>query len=354
MPDPISQLLSRHEDLEILADGEDAGSLMSGWQCENPYSGPFLEEVRQREAVIDRSKYSYLEDDRELRDKISEFHLCLDGSSPEGVFCAAGGAVSLLFTFCACLHNRGVREVYYLPPLYFTFHYALKLFGIRARAVSGLQAFEPAFTFNLPDKKTVLLLTDPVWYIGLPIPGPVLESVKEWQQRTGSAVFVDGSFQYMHWDLTTKEQTAEFEPLSTFRLISPTKLLGIHGYRFAYLLLPAAETTCFSTTYANIYGSTASANCAFADVAVGALKERALTDRLVCLASDRHQRLRDAGKIESVFQPKCGYFTFERINVYLPPEHLMSGEYFDQPRYYGYSRLNLLSPSFALLDVLEC
>lgn len=355
MWNPIAQLLSRHDEMEDSFTDVDAGNFLFGWQCENPFAESMLEATRQRENNIDHIKYVYVEDDENLAIDIRKLHDSLDGLSPEGIFCAPGGAVSILFTFSAFLHNMGIREVYYIPPLYYTMYFAFKLFGIRVRAVSGLHAIEPGFSMNLPKKDTILILTDPVWYAGCVVPETIVEAVIDWQRRTGSLVFVDGSFQYMRWNRETIEASSRLAPNRTFRLICPTKLLGIHGYRFAYTLLPEETRPRFTTAYTNIYGSTSAANWAFAHEAVAAVKSRAITNCLVNRAEARHKGMRAQGKIASVFQPECGYFTFEQINVSMPKEHLMmTGEYFDQPRYPGYSRLNLLSPSFSLLAPLGC
>lgn len=351
MPSPISKLLNRHEEMENSLSGDDAGNLLYGWQCANPFAEKLLEKIWQRANAIDPLKYAYVEDNESLVYALKQLHLKRDDLQPESIFCAAGGAVSILFTFCAYLHDRGIREVYYIPPLYFTLHFALKLFGIRSRAISGLHAIEPGFSMNLPDRKTVLVLTDPVWYAGCAVPEAVIEAVRKWQQRTGSLVFVDGSFQYMRWDGEIRELSSRLEPGKTLRLLSPTKQLGIHGYRFAYVLLPETVRAKFATTYANIYGSTAGVNEAFSHESIIELESSTITNQLMCRAATRHIHLRDQNKIASVFRPECGYFVFEQINVAIPNEHLrMTGEFFNQPRYAGYSRLNLLSPSFFLLE----
>jgi aspartate/methionine/tyrosine aminotransferase len=351
MSSSISQLLDRHEAMENSLSGDDAGNLLYGWQCENPFAERLLETIRQRANAIDHVKYSYLEDDEALAYALKQLHIKRDSVQPECIFCAAGGAVSILFTFCAYLHSQGIQEVHYIPPLYFTLHFALKLFGIRPRAISGLHAIEAEFFMNLPNKNTVLILTDPVWYAGCVVPEAVVETVREWQRKTESLIFVDGSFQYMRWDAELREPTSKLESSKTFRLISPTKQLGIHGYRFAYVLLPEIVNAKFTTTNTNIYGSTAAVNGAFAHESIAELESGIITKQMVCRAATRHAQLREQNKIASIFQPECGYFAFERIKASIPNEHLrMTGEFFNQPRYVGYSRLNLLSPSFSLLE----
>lgn len=349
--DAIAQILLKHEALEVEHGDGDAGNFLFGWQCQNPYANELLLNVKKRSEGIDHVKYIYLEDNHELTQRVKNMQLGFDGVMPSGLFCAPGGAVSVLFSFCAFLSRRGVSEVYYIPPIYYSMHIALKLFGIRVRAVSGLHAFEDGFTMNLPDKNTVLILADPVWYVGISVPDQAIAEIIRWQNKTESLVFVDGSFQYMRWNETVTEASAKLSPEKTFRLVSPTKSLGVHGYRFAYTLLPENFLTEFSNTYTNIYGSTAAGNLAFAFEAISAMEKRSLTNSLIRLAKARHERLRKKGTISSVLKPECGYFAFEKINVTLPEGYLMmTGDYFDQNRFLGHSRLNLISPSFCVLD----
>jgi hypothetical protein len=81
------------------------------------------------------------------------------------------------------------------------------------------------------------------------------------------------------------------------------------------------------------------------------METRELTNKLIDVIRDRHQRLRNSGKTESVLSATCGYFVFEKLNQELPDHYVrMGGEFFDQARYPGYARINLLSPSFHLLE----
>jgi histidinol-phosphate/aromatic aminotransferase/cobyric acid decarboxylase-like protein len=286
----------------------------------------------------------------ELVGKIIELHQKLDGITAIDAFCGAG-ATALLVTIAAHLRSQGLEEVYFIPPVYFSLHFAMRLFGIRSRQVSARHAFEPDFKMNLPDKRTFLFLTDPVWYAGIPVPQHVLTPIREWQARTGSTVLIDGSFQYMPWNKTVSEATAHLDPTKTIRLISPSKSLCIAGYRFAYLLGPNELRAKISHTYTNIYASASADAIAFGHEAVRAMEARELTNKLVDIIRDRHRRLRNERKIESVLSPTCGYFVFEKLNGHLPDDYVrMGGEFFDQPRYPGYARINLLSPSFYLLE----
>lgn len=346
------EILQLHEELEIMFGDGGGGDFLFGWQSINPFAGSLLAAVKDRAEGTDYTKYCYMETDEVLAGEVVDLHGAIDGVKPEDALCAASGGTSLLFAFGYWLARNDIKEVYYIPPIYFTLLNSLRRFGIHARALSGYHSFEKEFRLNLPPKKTVLILADPVWYAGIPVPEDVLGEVAAWQGRTGSLVFVDGSFQYMRWDRRTHEPTARFDPTNTIRLISPTKSLVVHGYRFAYCLLPKAFKPTLSNSYTNVSGSSAADNIAFAYEAVRAIRERTLTEQLIELAAGRHAKLRSMGRIESPLTPQAGYFVFEKINVPLPDDTLrMDGRYFGQPRFPHHTRFNLLSTKYHLLEM---
>jgi histidinol-phosphate/aromatic aminotransferase/cobyric acid decarboxylase-like protein len=281
---------------------------------------------------------------------LMELHEKLDGSRPQAIVCGAGSS-TLIFTFCTWLRTNGYREVFYLPPLYFSLHFALRLFGIRARAVSGRQPYEPNFRINLPTERSVFIVTDPIWYAGLPLDARIVTEIDNWQMNTSSTVFVDGSFQYSRWNGVESEATASLDPTLTFRLICPTKILAAHGFRFSHMLLPPALLEEYKHIYSNIFGSASLESIAFGRAAAKIMSNGRVSKNLMQLASGRHAKLRRMGAIVSELNPSCGYFVFEKVCRQLPVQTLlMDGKYFQQKRYAGYSRINLLSPSIGLLD----
>lgn len=348
--DPIGRLLNLHHVLEVEHDDGDKGNFLFGWQCENPFAGSLLDATRERSNELNHTQYSYLEEDAALTSKIRAAHGLLDGVEPDDVFCGAG-ATALLVTLAAYFRMKGIQEIYFIPPIYFSMHFALRLLGIRARPVSARHAFESGFSMNLPNHEAVLLMTDPIWYVGQPIPTQIISEVADWQRRTQSIVLIDGSFQYMPWNNIINEPTARLDPSRTARIVSPSKSLCVAGYRFAYLLMPSAWRRDVSHTYTNIYASASVDTIAFGHEAVKAMSQRELTNRLMTRAVQRHNILRSTGRTESVLEATCGYFVFEKLKFDLPSNYVrMGGEYFDQPRFPGYTRINLLSPSFYLLE----
>jgi histidinol-phosphate/aromatic aminotransferase/cobyric acid decarboxylase-like protein len=342
-------LIKRYEELETLYGDGPSGNFLSGWQCVNPWSETVQKRIDDVRLTIDGSKYHYFDDDKMVERGLSDLHQDVDGVVPQSVLCGEG-ASSLIFTFCAWLRQMSVSEVFYVPPLYFTFHYALRLFGIRARPIAGKHSFEAEVVWNLPCVAVVLLVCDPIWYAGMPLDEAQVARLIDWQRKTGSTIIVDGSFQYMRWDGTSHEPTAHLDPDRTIRLVCPTKALAVHGYRFAYATMPALWRKELSVMHSNGYGSVAADNIAFAKAAVSLLREGHVRASLMKLASSRHRTFRASGTIAADWQPGCGYFIFERITSSLPADApLMDGSFFEQRRYEDHVRINLLSPSIDIL-----
>jgi aspartate/methionine/tyrosine aminotransferase len=348
--DGVSELLARHADLEAAHGDGDGGSFLSGWQCQNPWISEIRSAVEQEETRLAAERYFYFEDDAQISDGLMRLHEKFDGSKPQAIICGAGSS-SLIFTFCTWLKTNGYREVFYLPPLYFSLHFALRLFGIRARAVSGRHPYEPDFTINLPTERSILIVTDPIWYAGLSLDVKLVTKIGEWQKNTRSTVFVDGSFQYLRWNGVQDEATASLDPMLTIRLVCPTKIVAAHGFRFSHALLPYVLLEEYKHIYSNIFGSASLESIAFGRAATKIMLLGRISKNLMLLASRKHTKLRRTGAIISELNPSCGYFVFEKICRQLPDKILlMDGKYFEQKRYVGYSRINLLSPSIGLLD----
>jgi aspartate/methionine/tyrosine aminotransferase len=348
--DSLIGLLNRHAELESRHGDGDAGRFISGWQCENPWEDEISEAVLRERQQIRATDYLYFDHDPAITSRILQFHETVDGISPPSVLPGAG-ASSIIFTFCAWLRDMNIEEIFYIPPLYFSAHFALRLLGIRARPVSGRQIYEDGFSINFPSAKSVMMLADPLWYAGISLSEDLIKALVDWQHRTGSLVFVDGSFQYSHWSRQKLEQSARFDPDHTVRVICPTKPLAAHNYRFAYGLFPKTMHEKCAHIYANVYGSTSVDNVAFARTAASMMLDGEITGSLMDLASSRHRALRARAKISAPWQPSCGYFVFEKVIAPLPEGTLlMDGSFFEQKRYPGFTRINLLSPSISMLD----
>jgi aspartate/methionine/tyrosine aminotransferase len=338
----LSGVLRRHAELERLHGDGDGGDFISGWQVENPWARSLKNKVAAEMRRLPAERYVYLDQDEGLASGLRQFHRAADGVEPEALFVGAG-ASSLLVTAAAYLSRMGVSEVFYLPPLYFSMHAALKIFGIRARPIRARHAFEKARPPRWPTSKAVLLLCDPLWYAGVPVAQETMSELATWQEATGSLILVDGSFQYMRWDGALDEPSARLAG-PTIRILCPTKALGLHGFRCAYALMPAALHGAFGELYGYLYASASLGDLALARVAIGELDRRTVMRGLMKIAAARHRSLRDAGVISAEWDPEAGYFTFEKVNAPGPLPLLMDGTYFEQRRFPGYYRINLLSP----------
>jgi aspartate/methionine/tyrosine aminotransferase len=327
-----------------LGDG-DRGRMLSGWQCENPFVSDLLLEVRSRSDAVDFREYTYFDADEALADKLVGLHRRLDGLAPPAVL-AGAGASPLIATFIASLADTGVKEVHYIPPLYHTLPTGLDRYGIKLTPVAHSHTYEPGFALDLPTSPSVLLLTDPVWYAGVAVPTQVLQQIRQWQDQTGSTVFVDGSLQYLPWGEDRSEASALLSPEHTYRLISACKQLAINGFRFAHLLLPKNAVDRLAWTYANLCGPASAESVVFAHAAVAAVADGAVSRALTNRASARYEALVRSGIVEPGPRPDCGYYAFVRHTSDTSDEPSMDGRYFDQPRYPGFTKLNLLSPAF--------
>lgn len=348
--DATKKLNALYEELAFELDDGNQGHFLSGWQCENPYVSDLLASVKERANYIDHRCYTYFDEDEGLANKIREIHTSLDGVPPQSILCTAG-STALLYAFVTYLKRIGVKKVCYIPPLYFTLHIAFELYGICARPISNQHPFEEGFSIKLPkESHSVLFLTDPVWYTGTKYSVDVIKEIAEWQERTSSLVFVDGSLQYLPWNGVVSEHTSQLPPSHTFRLVCPSKQLSIHGYRFSYLLLPSSHERSMAWTYANIAGPAPADSIAFAHEAMIAVADRIIPNKLMQLAVQRHSYLRTQKLIESDLTPQCGYFVFERIHAPLPQQYpVVDGKYFSLSSYPCHIKINLLSPSLRIL-----
>jgi histidinol-phosphate/aromatic aminotransferase/cobyric acid decarboxylase-like protein len=340
----LTLLIEKHKALEA-AIKDSPEHFLSDWNGDHPfverYLGPELLNYKLEKPLP--SQYIYFDNEEAVLDMVCDFHLKIDSIEISRHNVVAGpGSSSLLVAFSLWLLQNGYKEVYYVPPLYYTFHYFLRLLGIRLRPISGKHAFESKATLNLPPRQSVLLLTDPVWYAGRPVPRDKIHAIAEWQKQTNSLVFIDGSFQYMQWDGIRHEQTSMFEQELTFRLISPTKSLAIPFFRFAYLLHPSQFHSDFLFLYENMMGGANIADLAFARRSLQVLSSAESNRDLTALLRDTYDQLNKSELIKTRIIPECGYFIFAIPTMKLPGQVVMDQDYFELKNYRGYVRINLM------------
>lgn len=298
----------------------------------------------------DVTSYAALDEDQRLRARIADFHQRYDGVDyARSQILAAAGSSMLLGTFCAWLAFAGYSHVHYLPPIYYKFAYLFKQFGIDPVPVSDLHAFQPDVALRLPEHRSLLVLTDPVWYAGRRVPPEVLDAIREWQLATGSLVFVDGTFQYMRWDGTRGEESARLVAGQTLRMVCPTKFLSLHGYRCAWLLVPERLRDQLAELQLNLHGEVSLADRLFAHRACDVMLDGG-NHQLLRHAQRNYRRLLDSGAVSEHIEVETGYFLFARPRV--PRERFLSmgQDFFELSGYPEHVRINLLNN--AAIDLL--
>lgn len=344
-----SDLIARHIYLEEQLGDGDSGNFLSGWQCINPWQCTIDSEIVEMRQSITPSAYLYADRYPEIERAFSDLHQSTDGCPPERILFGAG-STQLLLLITAWIRNKNMSEVFYIAPMYHTLHWSLKTLGVRSRPVNSRHPFEPQFSFNLPDKETVLIVTDPIWYSGIRMTSEVIEKIAAWQSATNSVIVIDGSFQYMEWERPVENGIGCFDPSLTIRVVCPTKQLILHGYRASYALIPGRLYRDLATLNSMMFASLSIDTVAFLLAAPNLIMQQAFPRKLMSLAAHRHHKLRAKGLIRASWSPDCGYFCFERLGeTGLEEQALMSGQYFEQPRYPDHHRINLLSPQIIAL-----
>ncbi|MFB6893202.1 aminotransferase class I/II-fold pyridoxal phosphate-dependent enzyme [Kitasatospora sp. NPDC056327] len=345
MTPSLFRMLDLHEEVERARQHPDGRLFVSDYNGGHPFVADYLGDLAHTPPyrLGDVTRYSALDEDTALRAKIARLHEGYDAEpcSP-GRVVPAGGASSLLGTFCTWLRLTGRTRIHYLPPVYYKFAYFFRRFGIEPVRLSEAHAHQPGFDLRLPDEKTVLLLTDPVWYAGRRVPALVLKQLAEWQHATGSLVFVDGTFQYMRWDGGRREDSAALPADLTLRMVCPTKYLSIHGYRCAHLLVPEALREPFAELHLNLHGDVTLADRLFAHRAADLMLLEG-NHRLLDHVRANHQRLTASGALAARQRVDTGYFLFARPTA--PADRLLGldGRHFELDGHPGHVRINLLN-----------
>ncbi len=291
----------------------------------------------------DVTRYAAIDEDRRLREKIALFHHKYDGVdySPDQIFAGTGSSM-LLGTFCTWLMLAGHLRVHYLPPIYYKFAYLFKQYNINPEPVSDSHAFQPDFELRLPKHRTVLMLTDPIWHAGRKVPSEALDAIKAWQLKTGSLVFVDGTFQYMQWDGTAAEASAQLPQDQTLRMICPTKFLSLHGYRCAWLLLPHRLRDELAQLHLNLHGEASLADRLFAHQACDVMMHTG-NHGLLSYAQCNYRMLLEKGAVDRHFEVETGYFLFARPRMSRARFLSMGQDFFELRGYPEHVRINLLN-----------
>src|ERR1041385_8056522 len=119
----FTHLIEKHRALDA-AIKDNREHFLSDWNGEHPlvksYLGPELLTFRLGKPLP--SRYIYFEDEPSVLNEVCALHLKLETLKLSCQNIAAGpGSSSLLVAFSLWLLQHGHDEVYYVPPLYYTF-----------------------------------------------------------------------------------------------------------------------------------------------------------------------------------------------------------------------------------------
>lgn len=308
---------NRRLDEALDAAGEDL-LFVSDSSLPHPSSAPLLRTYRrhlERELEQRWRSYYLMEKDPSLAGRILEFHEQVgERLFDQQVVAGTGSAAMLatLFTWAA-ESERPERALVCSPPYVKVVHLLHQL-GLPLEFVYDPGSIEP-LRWRLPEERSFAILTDPIWFAGRRLSMGQIEEIREWQQRTDSLVFVDGTFQYMQWNEPLHERSALLDPQRTIRLVCPTKSLSAHGFRFAYLLAPAPIARDLRDLYRLMHGAASVADGVFANVAMKTLLSPLSNRGMLADAKARAQHLQAGDQCEQSITPDSGYFILLR-----PPE----------------------------------
>jgi histidinol-phosphate/aromatic aminotransferase/cobyric acid decarboxylase-like protein len=344
----LVELIEAHDDLDRRLQSGDPRMFLSDWngahRFAHDYLGPLATKPFAEWGTL--TGYSKMQLDEELKQKIVDFHWKRGETvhRTENVYPSAGSA-GFLATFALWLNeNHPDGPIHFLPPLYhFVARWMCRL-GRDVRPVAARQAFDADLVLDLPKRRTVLLMTAPLWYAGRHIPAEVVAQIRTWQEATGSLVFVDGTFLYEAWDPQHSEPTATLVPELTMRLVCPTKALGMHSSRFAYLLMPEGLIDGFGALHALLHGPASLADRVFAHQAMDVLISDENNRSLLADVQDSYRRLIEAGAVLDHFEPETGYFLFGRPAADAAAYIGMDEHCFGPIGRPGYVRINLCKP----------
>jgi aspartate/methionine/tyrosine aminotransferase len=344
--DALWRIVEKHRALDGAVENSQE-EFLSDWNGSHPFVARFLNGAQLLPLRNNRpeklSHYHYFDREPQIFDSIKRLHAAHDGIDLSRSNVVAGaGSSSFLVAFSLWLIQQGYEEIFYVPPLYYTFHYFLRTLSLRLRPVSGKHLFEANAKLNLPPRRSVLLLCDPIWFAGRRLTADQIAIIADWQRRTRSIVFVDGSFQYTQWDGERREYSAILDRDLTFRLISPTKALAIPAFRFAYLLLPSRYHQEFLFLYESMMGGVNVTDVMFAERSLSILVGDPGNRPLTSFFQQTYEQLISDRLITRGITPDCGYFAFAVPTARLPRGVTMTQEYFELRRHPDHVRVNLM------------
>ena len=339
--------LSAHDRMESARHADPGRRFLGGWNGRHPFVAAFIgdlmAEFANSQAAL--TAYSHLDEDVELCTRLSELHTNTYGESmrsPES-FVPASGSSACLSSLLHYARHLGHVELCYLPPVYYNAIYWIRELDFRVTRVAPSPALGGMTPdgMALPPRRTLLWLTDPLWFAGQPLGIELLDEIRKWQGATGSMVIVDGTFQYMGWDGAGPEASAGLDPDLTFRLVCPTKTLALHAFRFAYVVAPHDLAAGFRDFQGRLHGAASLNDRLFAHRAISVLAAEGASV-LWEFVKRRFGQLVSAGAFADYLPPRCGYFVFARPACDAGSFVGLSADCFEASSLDGFTRVNLL------------
>lgn len=342
-------LLDAHHQLDFDCRDRRGRVFISDWYCEHPFIREIIPPTPMAPTSSDVANYYFQNDGKELHGKIQKFHERRneEGYEPGCIFVSAG-LTPLITAQMFMLRRRGIRKVYYVRPLYYTYYFQAASLGIELIAVNEEPqiAVNDQETLDLPTEPDQwLLLCDPVWYMGKPVSHGSIAQVREWQERTSGFVMVDGGFQYQKWnDPFGAEDSAWLIRDRTMRNVCPTKSVAVHGPRFAYSLIPSEMFEELRYCYSNTSGAGSIFDRDAANWIMDWLNRSESNAPLLTFMKNRHEALVSLGLIEDPLGAEASYFCFVKASGDPSRFIAMDEKFFDATGFAGYIRFNLLLP----------
>ncbi|GEM_PF-2045840 len=297
------------------------------------------------------TQYNFPDSNQSLNEAIKEFHIKEGFSCNNSEIFITEGSTPMIASMVIFAKTYGFERIYSISPLYFNIFKVADLIDIPITPINRTLTVCNE-ELELPSEKSILFITDPIWSIGQHHPYPIMDKLKEWQEKTGSLIFVDESFAYTDWYSAKKtEPSSILNPGLTFRLICPTKTLCLNGLRFSYLICPDE----FKKELSRITCCTIGSSSHYSFVLRPKIFEKMIEESINPIGLFSKERFNVIkGLLEKnnikYFKPDCGFFMFVNIVDFFKRNNLNSRymwipnkglDIFDK-NLSGYVKLNLI------------
>jgi aspartate/methionine/tyrosine aminotransferase len=352
-----NELLEAHHRLDYDCRHRNGRLFVSDWYCEHP----FVEEVlppsaRSGLTAEEVLPYYFQNDEHSIHREIKRFHESREGCilSHDNIFISSGLS-PLITAQMLLLSRRGVRQVFYIRPLYYTYYFLAAALGIELVPVNGNPLVNSTEQLRLPDESgRWLLMADPIWYMGRNADDRAIDLVRTWQDVTDGTVIVDGGFQYQRWfENHQPERTSALRVDRTIRNLCPTKAAAMHGPRFAYSILPSEMSEELRYCYSNTAGPGSVFDRAAGLSIMHWLNSDVSNGRLMGLVRRRYEKMSTLGFLDDPIGARASYFCFVSVPVDESRLIAMDQRFFDTTGFPGLIRFNLLLPMRELVPYVQ-